>query len=96
MSFHVGQKVVCIKNGWDSLTYNEVGPAFRSVYTIRTIDAEDGDAMLRFEEIVNEVHNYREGQHECQFWARWFRPVIERKTDISIFTAMLKPSKVEA
>lgn len=30
------------------------------------------------------------------YYNKRFRPVVERKTDISIFTAMLKPEKVSS
>jgi hypothetical protein len=52
---------------------------------------------LWLDEIKNPVLRYTDGDvGEIPFAAFRFRPVVERKTDISIFTAMLKPSKVEA
>ena len=96
MAFRVGQKVVCISaEGFIDL--GEIFPVVREIYTIREIkDYHDGICGLRLAEIVNKPKFYRGGVTECWFASNRFRPLVERTTDISIFTAMLKPSKVDA
>lgn len=91
-SWYVGMKVVCVKTGpWDSGMPGEVCPACGEVYTIRDIvppDEVDSGIGIRLVEIVNpEIEHWV----ECSFLAGNFRPVQTRKTDISIFEAMLNP-----
>lgn len=100
--FHVGQKVVCTKEGgWLMLEAGETGPRNGRVYTIRTIsrNLHDGELYLRFEEILNPEVDYAyppdDGINECRFWAKHFRPLRKRSTDLSIFKAMLSPKKQE-
>lgn len=94
--FHIGQRVVCIKQGpWVPLKYDERAPAYGGVYTIRFIGSypEYGGILgLKFEEIVNPSLRYQMGFIECEFDAAHFRPVIKRKTDISVFQRMLVPA----
>jgi hypothetical protein len=98
--FHVGQKVVCV-DGWahDGSGYGyEIGPVKGQVYTIRNIgflNATTPDVLVvRLSEIRNPEMYYRgTGLYEPSFRASRFRPVVARKTDISVFKAMLKPSK---
>lgn len=99
MAFHVGQKVT-LKNDEPWIRdANEICPAFGEVYTIHEIIACSESAIgfgLGLVEIRNTPHDYEGlGFRETVFPAEEFRPVVERKTDISIFTAMLtpKPSK---
>lgn len=103
MAFHVGQKVVCVdvsaplagKTIRGSLVNaNLNGLTLGATYTVRGfgISWTDGSAGIYLDEIVRIAH---EGA-EITFAARRFRPVIERKTDISIFTAMLTPNRVNA
>ena len=94
-NFRVGQKVVCIYDGWQSFFHPGEGkPEKGIVYTIRDVYVRDrdGSAFLRFEEIRNPLI-YRNGEAECSYAAHRFRPVVQRKTDISIFKALLTPSK---
>jgi hypothetical protein len=49
---------------------------------------KEGTALLQFYEL-RQSKRYR----KWGFNASRFRPVVERKTDISIFTAMLKTQK---
>lgn len=76
--FHVGQKVVCVDAGIWRKIANNV------VYTIHSINADHG-LWLRLIEVDPLGGGYLSSR---------FRPVVERKTDISIFTAMLTPSKI--
>jgi hypothetical protein len=95
MAFFVGQKVLCIKSKrWRSMhngrfmSSAERGPKYLEVVTIREFD----DSFLRFVEYRNSPIR---GGVECSFDPRHFRPVVERKTDISIFTKMLTPNSRE-
>jgi hypothetical protein len=98
--WHVGMKVVCIDPTWGAsgplqAEYCPNLPVKGQVYTIRTLECRvvvkrEGFAVLiRLEEIHNPI-NY---QGEPVFFGKKFRPVQPRKTDISIFTAMLTGSK---
>ena len=99
--FRVGQKVVMFKQfGPHAIgRAKDEGvtlPVKGQVYTIREIEEGEGceageTFYLRFNEIWN-------GPHVCDgiepsFHADLFRPVVERKSDISVFHAMLTPSK---
>lgn len=82
MSFHAGQKVVCVDDsngGADS----PLGAGFfhglriGEVYTITHINARGNLSLAEISQ---------PGWAQCRF-----RPAVERKTDISIFTEMLAP-----
>ena len=90
MTFHVGQKVVCVKRGdWvDSLDVPN-RPVTNGIYTVRAM-ADDGIGLY-FEEIKNAPLNHIEGFYEPAWWKLHFRPIVERKTDISIFKQLLIP-----
>lgn len=86
MAFHIGQKVICVL---DATPIPECPfPIFKknAVYTIARFDEEDGDTYIAVAELHPLVTGLISG----------FRPIVERKTDISIFTALLTPSKVDA
>jgi hypothetical protein len=92
--FRVGQKVVCIApvvGGYG----DESNPVIGSVYTIRDIECPRPGGIhhtgLRFDEILNEPRAYRgyDELSEVSFSALKFRPIVERKADISVFTKML-------
>lgn len=93
-NFHVGQKVVCVDDRW--VEDEPQLPMAGVVYTIREIDAGDDGLYFRLHELVNPVRKYRYAEMEASFEAAAFRPVAERKTDISIFRAMLEPKKARA
>jgi hypothetical protein len=84
MTFRVGQKVVCVDAGVgaiDASPYLTQG----GVYTVSIVRVDSlGVLVLGLSGVA---HQWRSSR---------FRPAVERKTDISIFTAMLKPSKVKA
>lgn len=91
--FHINQRVVCIQNFGDDphplihLVPNL--PRKGGIYHVREFTPEyrPGPWIL-LREIVNPpVYGL-----EPNWAAHCFRPVIERKTDISIFEAMLNPS----
>lgn len=102
MSFHVGQRVVCVDDvehlpsgvylGADGNTWVIAGvlPLVKgATYTIRGIKRSsfDNDICVKVEEIADRW------PHDEGFWAHRFRPITEKKTDISIFTAMLQPNR---
>lgn len=85
MTFHSGMKVVCVDDDDQSCSKGDRSVRLGAIYTIREAFDFFGEAAVRLEEIMNPkdraYHAYR------------FRPIVERKTDISIFTQMLNPSK---
>lgn len=94
--FHVGQKIVCVKEYGQQREAAALGvilPQKGSIYTVRNFDDRGASPALRVHEILNP-----EVMHGCgiftepAFASHGFRPIIEKKTDISIFTAMLTPS----
>lgn len=93
--FRIGQKVVCIDDDWshplDYLVTNF--PKLNVIYTVRGF-VEDSTWQDRTFILLDEVVNPLIGGIEISFLAACFRPVVERKTDISIFHAMLNPSQV--
>lgn len=90
-NFNVGQKVVCIWDGWN-FSVSVIWPLKGKIYTIREIECSDFDGFyLRFIEITNPIIAYPDGRIEEEaFTSNFFRPLIERKTDISIFHKILK------
>lgn len=87
--FYVGQRVECVESGY-APGYPHDLARVGAVYTVsRVFAAPCGTLAL---ELV-ELH-----QPEDDLWwpgtkAACFRPLVERKTDISIFTRMLTPNK---
>jgi hypothetical protein len=90
MTFRVGMKAVCIKD--TSACPRE--PIERiaikgDVYTIRGIIHAPEGVGLYLVEVVNPPVNCTLGHAERAHPAPWFRPIVEKKTDISIFTRIL-------
>jgi hypothetical protein len=87
--FRRGQKVVCVDAGPTDLGLPS-GLTLNAVYTVVATEEADyfGQCGLLLAEIRWEESNY----HKASFRASRFRPVVARKTDISVFTAMLNPS----
>lgn len=101
-NFQVGQKVVCVddtfKDGYERLVKT---PVKGQVYTIRQLfkfKACTGSVatIVLLEEIVNPVQQWDAGVMEAGFVPRRFRPVVQRKTDISIFKSLLNPVRERA
>ncbi|MCJ8518985.1 hypothetical protein ABID21_001889 [Pseudorhizobium tarimense] len=89
-NFRVGQKVVCVKNMTTDigLPYPEVG----TVHTVRDV------ILCPYSKRYGlRLEGWHLGIHpdgvEFILMCEAFRPVVERKTDISCFKAMLNPSK---
>lgn len=100
--FQVGQKVVCVSKWFpyqqDIASEEGIGlPDHGAVYTVRDILTVYGDEVhIRLAEIVNPTTMFSDvGPIEVAFSYECFRPVIERKTSIEVFKAMLNPSRVE-
>lgn len=84
MMFRIGMKVVCI-----DATPRKIPRAVLKKGAIYTIVAlpycPDGEHGIEVAEV--------ESQALFGFWKDRFRPVVERKTSIEIFTRMLIPSR---
>jgi hypothetical protein len=102
--FRVGMKVVCVDGEYSgSLVRQTLGgdeyevpmPKRETIYTIRDIEFQsESVCAVRLEEIVNPIcRSISDGVMEPNYRSTRFRPVVERKTDISLFTAMLNPTK---
>lgn len=99
-NLHVWQKVVCVKN-WNSDQVKraaEIGiklPVKGVVYTVRSVEiVYAGQTHIKLHEIVNAPVQYGDvGLREQAFCHTSFEPVVERKTDISCFKAMLNPTR---
>ena len=91
--FHVGQKVVCIR-GAVKATLAKGGwcPQTGGVYTIRGIY----NGPLRVDLILEEyVHDqFHPDGYEVGWQGDRFKPLVERKTDIYIFEAMLTKTRI--
>src|SRR3990167_4610543 len=98
MNFHVGQKVVAVgykKDGSHVPPSIANLPQIGNIYTIRAINVWPTITIVRLYEVDNShllsLHQYA-GQIEPGYDARAFRPLVTRKTNISIFKRMLTPS----
>ncbi|WP_291869712.1 hypothetical protein [Bradyrhizobium sp.] len=96
MAFRVGQKVVCIVDGWPPIP-SVVWPSKGGIYTVREMLGVGEEPSLRLYEIQNPIVEYSNvSPREVAFVIWAFRPLVDSKTDISIFTAMLTDSKIGA
>lgn len=94
MAFRVGQRVVCVSAPWERVRPTPwICPNLNSVYVVRDIVPwpNGKGASCR----LVEIRNGPVGGYEPSFDVVFFRPVVERKTDISVFTALLTPNKRE-
>lgn len=96
MAFYIGQRVECVDADPECGRIFWPGEQLRlgQIYTVAAIvDNPSGYAAIAIREVprhsIAVSHGYR------GFKASRFRPIVERKTDISIFKAMLNPSKQE-
>ena len=94
--FHVGQKVVCIDDDWAIQEYQRQWvpnvPAKGAVYTISEITnlPQDYGCSLRLVELPNPIPPWDD---IARFSVTRFRPVVERKTDITVFEEILRNTK---
>lgn len=95
MTFYVGQKVVCVNDlNWYEPSASKYFPKRGSIYTIRGMRGPYFDGMHGC--YLNEIINPPDANgEEWTFCVSRFRPVTDRKTDISIFTQMLTPNSKE-
>ena len=99
--FYVGQKVVCVDNK-PRIDADHFGPFRRTfpmpltigeIYTVRGFDRNGSyDYGLYLIECRSTYPARRDGT-ERGFYSSRFRPLVERKTDISIFTKILDKTK---
>ncbi len=101
-----GQKILCKlvtetwRNGEGGKPYAENFPVNGEIYTIRDIIGTgrlaDGTTVYLFllQEITNPpIETIDHGWIEPNFLSIDFRPLVERKTDISIFEKLLLPNE---
>jgi len=101
--FQVGQQVQCIDDRFNSKDRYWVPnlPVVDCVYTIKEMVPGHRGMGLRLCELKNPLipidcdNRTRTIQFEPTFHVCRFRPLIERKTDISIFTEMLNKQPSE-
>jgi hypothetical protein len=99
---HIGQHVVCVddrfvgENGVFDPTFTERCPNLPvkgRIYTVRGFVVPCAGCPrtpgILLEEIINPPCAYIEGTFEPSFFPLHFRPLTDRKTDISVFMAML-------
>lgn len=99
MAFYVGQKVVCVEASpradytpWKVSIFDMEGLTEGRIYTVRAVSVQRGVSVI----FVIEINRrWKVDGREQGYAAVRFRPIVERKTDISIFKAMLNPSKQE-
>jgi hypothetical protein len=94
--FRVGQKVQKIRQINPHYFHAAAITMIGDIYTIREIETQssawnEGSVGLYFEEIKNALVITRIGPWEPAYDSRNYRPVIERKTDISCLQALLVP-----
>lgn len=103
--FSVGMKVVCVDDsdrdesvpGW-TLRGGMDGLRKGAIYTIRSVFISPAwrSPVVRLEEIQRlPLSHYNGVAFESGYDPDRFRPVVTRKTDISIFTDMLTTTRVE-
>jgi hypothetical protein len=101
--FHIGQRVLCIddrfvgENGVFDPTFAECFPNLPvkgCIYTVRGFIVPyagySGTPGVLLEEIINPLCPYFEGTFEPSFLPSRFQPVTSRRTDISVFTDILR------
>ncbi len=92
MTFHVGQKVVYVGRRvsiWHQIKrmiHPYRNPEKGVVYTVSNIYVSGGDQVLELLEFPSPFDGY----WDAGFLADAFRPVVDRKTDISVFTEILR------
>ena len=99
-NFRVGMKVVCVDASADIGGGDEWGPTEAPregrAYTITSIHEWCGHPVVWLAEIVRDANSIEWFGPKCGYGVERFRPAVERKTDISIFTRMLTDDKVDA
>lgn len=103
LEWKVGDRVVCLDEKWAKgcIQYvNRIPPSLRrgSVYTVKDIKIGEGFGIDRVvsKHVMVLLSEALNPELDGFFDARRFRRVVPRKTDISVFTAMLGKSKIDA
>ena len=93
MSFRVGQKVVCVNatvsNSFEFWGYDV--PEVGRVYTVTGIIPGAYGKYLAV--LLAEIRNGSKHYPDIGYRLDRFRPLVEHKTDISVFTEMLTPKR---
>lgn len=94
MSFRIGQKVVCVDGKpWpNTVWFDSEGIVARQIYTIKRVYVFRDRPCVWLEEVARDPRSMETYGADVGYGAYRFRPVIERKTSIEVFTAMLTPS----
>lgn len=90
--FQVGQKVICVDDAQiipSSNPIDQIPLECGSIYTVRWIGPQYFSGLDKIVLSVRLEETLR--PFDYPFGADRFRPVVERKTDISVFTRMLTP-----
>lgn len=100
MTFYVGQTVEKFRALPNDLPHQEGGGMkVGDCAVIREVDDRTlwlfGTATLRFVGQFGPIQQSCFGSWEIGYAACCFRPIVETKTDISIFAALLNPTPVE-
>lgn len=96
MTFRVGMKVACIDDEPHSLYtpwahHSDMdGLKKGTVYTVRSVGLYNGVPCIWLHEIVRGIARGWEELGEAGFSPKRFRPVVERKTDISFAHEILR------
>jgi len=103
MSFYIGQKVVCVREGptedrSEESRKHETYPVLNIVYTIRESKLLSDQWGYHLVEIVNPIRKYKSRSNPNgptfmgELWFRHdrFKPLL--KTNISVFESMLNPT----
>jgi hypothetical protein len=99
MTFRVGQKVVCVTahdafQDWPDYETLSRPPDLGDIATVTNVFmAVCGKLAIELLEYPAPGGTHNGWMFEPGWLAEDFRPLVERKTDISIFTQMLNPSK---
>jgi hypothetical protein len=81
MTFRVGQKVKYVGPLFPNI-YGQIVPAPNAKYTVRAAGFHFEDAIL-LNEIVNTPRQWGDGIYELWMNAKFFHPIVERKSEIS-------------
>jgi hypothetical protein len=95
--FRIGQKVVCVDDGPIDERYIgfKMEIARGEIYTVRWVGPSPHPDYLGVPAVrlvgINRGFDHNTPCNDMPFSAHRFRPIVERKTDISIFTRLLVP-----
>lgn len=93
-----GRKIVCVNNAQTPgrIWYPDAAPTVGAIYTIKCIGPSilrPGEIAVYLVELINP--HFRDDKIDCGYKPSRFRPVIDRKTDISELEQLLKTKHLE-